>query len=242
MDRKLDVGGTLSQAFSVYGSQAGVLIPLALGLFLIVAVVNGLVAGTLILLPLGFAVSVAASTLYVGMVVTAVGDIQDGKRDYSVGDLVNSATPVILPLIGAGIVAGLLIGIGLILFVIPGLYLLTIWAVIGPAIVLERKGVFESFGRSHQLVKGDAWRVFGVILSVFVIVFVVRIALSALAVGIDDSAVVRIVLDWIGSSLTAPITAIVAAVIYFQLRGVKEGGEDVPPAVPPLVPPSEPAV
>lgn len=233
MDRKLDVGGTLSQAFSVYGSQAGVLIPLALGLFLIVAVVNGLVAGTLILLPLGFAVSVAASTLYVGMVVTAVGDMEDGKRDYSVGDLVNSASPVILPLIGAGIVAGLLIGIGIILFVIPGLYLLTIWAVIAPAIVLERKGVFESFSRSHQLVKGDAWRVFGVILSVFVIVFVVQIVLSAIAVGIADSAVVRIIFNWIGSSLTAPITAIVAAVIYFQLRGVKEGGQDAPPAVPP---------
>src|SRR5690349_7931724 len=243
MDRKLDVGGTLSQAFSVYGAQAGVLIPLALGLFLIVAIVNGLVAGTLILLPLGFAVSVAASTLYVGMVVTAVGDIEDGQRDYSIGDLVNSATPVILPLIGAGIVAGLLIGIGIVLFVIPGLYLLTIWAVIAPAIVLERKGVFESFTRSHQLVKGDGWRVFGVILSVFVIVFVVQIVLSAIAVGIADSAIVRIIFNWIGSSLTAPITAIVAAVIYFQLRGVKEGGApDVPttPAPPAVPPPTTP--
>ncbi|MDP9136408.1 MAG: hypothetical protein M3N56_16460 [Actinomycetota bacterium] len=228
MDRKLDVGGTLSQAFSIYGSQAGVLIPLALGLFLIVAVINGIAAGSLILLPIGLAVSIIAGTLYTGMVVTLVSDVQDGTRDYSVGDLVNSAKHVILPLIGAGLLAGIGIGIGFLLFVIPGLFLMTIWAVIAPVIVLERVGVLQAFGRSRELVRGDGWRVFGVIVSVVIIVFVVRAILGAIAVGIDDSAVARIIFDWIGSSLTAPITAIVAAVIYFHLKGVKEGGAPAP--------------
>ena len=228
MERKLDVGGTLSQAFSIYGSQAGVLIPLALGLFLIVAVVNGIAAGSLILLPIGLAVSIIAGTLYTGMVVTLVSDVQDGTRDYSVGDLVNSAKHVILPLIGAGLLAGLGIGIGFLLFIVPGLFLMTIWAVIAPVIVLERVGVMKAFGRSRELVRGDGWRVFGVIVSVVIIVIVVRAILGAIAVGIDDSAVARIIFDWIGSSLTAPISAIVAAVIYFHLKGVKEGG--APPA------------
>jgi hypothetical protein len=228
MDRKLDVGGTLSQAFSIYGSQAGVLIPLALGLFLIVAVVNGIVAGSLILLPIGLAVSVIAGTLYQGMVVTLVGDVQDGTRDYSVGDLVDSAKHVILPLIGAGLLAGIGISIGLLLFIVPGLILMTIWAVIAPVIVLERSGVMASFGRSRELVRGDGWRVFGVIILVFIIVAIVRAVLGALAVGIDDSLVARIVFDWIGSSLTAPIAGIVAAVIYFHLKGLKEGGAPAP--------------
>jgi hypothetical protein len=235
MERKLDVGGTLSQAFSIYGSLAGVFIPLALALFLIVAVINGIVAdgGSLILLPISFAVTVIAGTLYAGMVVTAVGDVQDGKRDFSVNDLASSASHVILPLIGAGILAGIGIGIGILLFVIPGLILMTIWAVIAPVIVLERSGVMAAFGRSRELVRGDGWRVFGVIVIVAIIVFVVRAILGAIAVGIDDSLVARIVFDWIGSSLTAPITAIVAAVIYFQLKGVKEAGT---PAAPPVEP------
>jgi hypothetical protein len=239
MDRKLDVGGTLSQAFSIYGSQAGVLIPLALVLFLVVAVINGIAAGSLILLPIGLAVSIIAGTLYTGMVVTAVGDMQDGQRDYSVGDLANSAKHVILPLIGAGLLAGIGIGIGFLLFVIPGLFLMTIWAVIAPVIVLERVGVLASFGRSRQLVRDNGWRVFGVIVSVVIIVFVVRMVLGAIAVGIDDSAVARIIFDWIGSSLTAPITAIVAAVIYFHLKTVKEGGAPAAPAAPaaPVDPP-----
>ena len=235
MDRKLDVGGTLSQAFSIYGSLAGVFIPLALALFLVVAVINGIVAdgGSLILLPISFAVTVIAGTLYAGMVVTAVGDVQDGKREFSVNDLASSASHVILPLIGAGILAGIGIGIGILLFVIPGLILMTIWAVIAPVIVLERVGVMASFGRSRELVRDNGWRVFGVIVSVAIIVFVVRAILGAIAVSIDDSLVARIIFDWIGSSLTAPITAIVAAVIYVHLKGIKEGGAPTPPPVEP---------
>jgi hypothetical protein len=191
-----------------------------------VAVINGILAdgGSLLLLPISFAVTVIAGTLYAGMVVTAVGDVQDGKREFSVNDLASSASHVILPLIGAGILAGIGIGIGILLFVIPGLILMTIWAVIAPVIVLERSGVMASFGRSRELVRDNGWRVFGVIVSVAIIVFVVRAILGAIAVGIDDSLVARIIFDWIGSSLTAPITAIVAAVIYFHLKGIKEGG------------------
>jgi hypothetical protein len=222
-DRKLDTADTIGQAFSIYGSQAGVLLPVAFALFLLVAVVNGLVAGELVLLPLTFFVTVIASTLYQGMVVELVHDVQDGRRDSSVGELVRSIAPVLLTLIGAGILAGLGIGIGFLLLIVPGLILATIWSVIAPSIVVERKGVFEAFGRSRELVRGNGWQVFGVILTVFVIVFVVRLLLGAIAAGIDDSTGVRIAFDLVASTLTAPISALVAAVLYFKLRALKEG-------------------
>jgi hypothetical protein len=59
------------------------------------------------------------------MVVGLVRDVQDGRRDSSVQDLIDAAWPVVLPLIGVGILAGIAIGIGFLLFVIPGLILLT---------------------------------------------------------------------------------------------------------------------
>ena len=46
----LDVGGTLSQVFSDYGAQAGTLLPIAFWLFLVVAIVYGLISGSLIML------------------------------------------------------------------------------------------------------------------------------------------------------------------------------------------------
>jgi hypothetical protein len=231
MNRKLDVGGTLSQAFSTYGAQAGVLLPVAFCLFLVVAVVNWLVSGSLILFPLGMAVSIVAGTLYQGMVVGLVSDVQDGRRDSSVEDLVRMAGPVILPLIGAGLLAGLAIGIGLILLLVPGLILLTIWAVIAPVIVVERTGVIEAFGRSRELVRGNGWQVFGVIFAVFAITVVVGIVLGALGTAISDTAAMRILFNVLASTVTAPIGALVAAVIYFRLRTVEPAG--APPVVPP---------
>ena len=64
MERTLDVGATLSEVFSTYRSQAGVLLPVAFWLFLVVAIVNGLISTNLALFPVALAVSVIAATLY----------------------------------------------------------------------------------------------------------------------------------------------------------------------------------
>jgi hypothetical protein len=220
MNRKLEIGSVLSEVFSIYGSQAGVLLPIAFWLFLLVAVVNGLIAGSLIMLAVALAVSTIASTLYQGTVVELVSDVQDGRRDSSVGDLLRSATPFILPLIGAGILAGLGIGIGLILLVVPGLFLATIWAVIAPVIVVERKGVFDAFGRSHELVRGNGWPVLGVIVITFVIVFVGSVVFGAIGEAISNGPLVRIVFSAIASTITAPVGALVASVLYFRLLAI----------------------
>jgi hypothetical protein len=244
MERKLDIGSTLNQAFSIYGSQAGVLLPVAFVVFLAVAVVAALLSAiSWALFPLVIAASLGGTYLYQGMVVTLVSDVQDGRRDSSVGDLFNSATPLILPLVGAGLLAGLGIALGFVLLVVPGLFLLTIWSVVAPVIVVERKGVLDAFGRSRELVRDNGWRVFGVIVLVFLIVIVARSVFGAIAIGIDDTVVLRIVFDVIASTFTAPIAALVASVLYFQLRAIKEEGgtppADTPPAVQP--PPTPPA-
>jgi len=243
MKNKLDVGATLSQVFSIYGSHAGVLLPIAFWLFLVVAIVNGLIGGSLIMLALALAVGTIAGTLYQGTVVELVSDVQDGRRDSSAGDLLRSAAPFVLPLIGAGILAGIGIGIGMLLLLVPGLILATIWAVIAPVIVVERAGVLHAFRRSHDLVRGNGLQVFGVIVVAFVIVLVGSLVFGAIAGGISNGPIVRIVFSAIASTITAPIGALVAAVLYFRLREF----EGTPPPVAaepatPAVPPAPPAI
>jgi hypothetical protein len=221
MNRKLDVGATLSQIFSIYGQQAGVLLPLAFGLYLLVAIVTGLFAGNFLLGLIAFGVGVIAATLYQGMVVSLVRDVQDGRRDSSVGQLVEETWPVVLPLIGAGILAAIGITIGLFILVIPGLILLTIWSVIAPVIVVERSGVIDAFGRSRALVKGNGWQVFGVIFLVFLITFIVSIVLGLIGAGISDTFAMRALFSLIASTLTAPIAALAASTIYFNLIALK---------------------
>jgi hypothetical protein len=246
MKNKLDVGGTLSEVFSTYRDNAGVLLPVAFWLFLVVAILNGIAESSPFLLLLASVVGIAAGTLYQGMVVNLVRDVQDGRRDFSAGELLSSATPFILPLIGAGILAGLGIGIGLILLIVPGLILLTIWAVIAPVIVVEKSGVFAAFGRSRELVRGNGWNVFGAIVVAFVIVIIGGLVFAAIAAAIADGPLLRIVFSALASTITAPISALVAAVIYFHLRGFEGTPEPAAPVTdapaPPTVPPAPPAL
>jgi hypothetical protein len=222
MNRKLDVGGTLSQIFSTYGDQAGVLLPVAFAIYLVVAVVNAILIGSFVLtLTLGLAVSIVAATLYQGMVVNLVKDIQDGRRDNSIQDLIDAAWPVVLSLIGAGILAGIAIGIGFLFLLVPGLILLTIWSVIAPVIVIERSGVMDAFGRSRKLVKGNGWQVFGVIFIVFLITAIAGIVLGAIGAAISGGFAVHLVVNLIASTLTAPIGALAASTIYFNLIAMK---------------------
>ncbi len=238
MERKLDVGATLRQVFRTYGDQAGALLPVAFCLYLIVAVVTALLAESFALFPLVFAVGVVAATLYQGMVVGLVKDVQDGRRDSSVGELVDATWPVVLPLIGAGLLSGIAIGIGMFLLVVPGLILLTIWAVIAPVIVVERSGVIAAFGRSRELVRGNGWQVFGVIFTVFVITAAVSLVLAVIGAAIAKGVGMRIVANLISSTITAPIGALAAATIYFGLLSVKDELQAQPAAVPLDPPPA----
>jgi hypothetical protein len=221
MEQRLDVGGTLREVFRIYRDQAGVLLPVAFWLFLVAAVVNGLTEDNLSLFWLPLIIGLAIGTLYQGMVVGLVQDVQDGRRDSSVGDLMRSALPVLGALIGAGILSGLGILVGFLLLVVPGLYLLTIWAVIAPAIVVERRGVFEAFGRSRELVKGQGWPVFGTIVVAYLLTIVATIVFGAIADNLADGPLLRIVFSALASTLTAPIGALVAAVLYFRLLAIK---------------------
>ena len=92
----------------------------------------------------------------------AVQDVRDGKIDSTIGELYSRVGPRLPALISAGVLAAIAIGIGFIL-IVPGLFLLTRWCLIVPAIVLEKKSAGDSFGRSNELVKGASWPVLGVI-------------------------------------------------------------------------------
>jgi hypothetical protein len=130
--------------------------------------------------------------------------------------------PYLWPVAVASILAGIAITIGLVLLIVPGLILITIWAVIIPVIVLERSGPLASFGRSQELVRGHGWHVFGTLVLVFVIMIVVNIVLAAIFAVLPLlwrnglSAVIT-------GTLIAPYLALVVTLIYYRLSGADSG-------------------
>jgi hypothetical protein len=243
MNAKLDTARVFERIFAIYRDQFTLLIPAALVVFVPVALISGIVyAGDVSILGslLVAAIATIATYWFQGMVVEAARDILDGRRDHTIGSLVQSATPVVGALIVAGILAGLGVGIGLLLLIVPGLFLLTIWAVIAPVIVIERKGALESFGRSRELVRGSGWQVFGVIVVLFLLTIIVGAVVQALANSISDSFAGYAIADLILRLLVSPLSALAAAVLFFELKALKgepvlgtDGGGQVEPGVEP---------
>jgi hypothetical protein len=217
MQGRLEVGAVIRRVFDIYVDQASVLMPAAAVVFVFTGIISALlVAASPGLAIVALVIILVATTLFTGMVVELVADVQDGRRDASPGQLLQAATPVLGQLIIVGIVAGIGIVIGFFLVIVPGLILLTVWSVAAPVVVLERPPGLRALGRSRELVRGNGWQVFGVILVLGVLVNITAgaIELAAESAGTGVGIVVRVVVG----VLTAPLLALAASVLYFDLR------------------------
>ena len=175
---------------------------------------------------LGSLVGIVAAFLLQATLVKAVQDVRDGRVDMSIGDTVRAATPFLAPVAGASILAGIAITIGLILIIVPGLFLITIWAVIVPVIVLEGSGVIASFGRSHQLVRGRGWHVFGTLVLTWIVLLVVNIVLGLIFSALPH-ALSNGLSSIISGTLVSPFIALVVTLVYYRLSGAPS--DPVPP-------------
>jgi hypothetical protein len=231
MNDSLDVGAVIRRVFDIYVDQAPVLLPAAAVVFVFTGILNELlVAAAPGLAIVALLISLVATTLFTGMIVELVADLQDGRRDSSVTGLLQAVTPVLGRLILVGIVAGLGVVIGFVLLIVPGLILITIWSVAAPVMVLERPSVFDALSRSRELVRGNGWQVFGVILvlDVLVVILGAGIELGASSAGAGAGIVARVIVG----VLAGPLSALAAAVLYFELRGARFAATPTAPAAP----------
>jgi hypothetical protein len=233
-------GDVIGEAWAHYKAHWRHLLPFALVVYLIL----GLVSLVLTLLLgwfgaiLGAFIGIIGVFWLQGALVEAVADIRDGRADLTMGQTFQRAQEHIGPLAIAGILAGLAVAVGLLLLIVPGLYLLTIWSVLIPVIVLERRAVMEAFGRSRELVSGYGWSAFGVIVLCFLILVGVSIVVSILTFWIGG-AFGEYVRSVISNTIGIPFLALALTNMYFRLRAEKEApaAATAEPTPPPEQPP-----
>jgi hypothetical protein len=211
--QRISPGSVISRIWQIYRDQTAVLVGTAAVLFALQLVVLLVLPGASIAIAILFW---ALNVLYQGMVVELVQDLEAGRRDHSVMDLLRSVEPVLLPLMGVSVLYAIGVALGFVFLIIPGLILLVIWSVVAPVTVLERPGVFAAFARSRQLVQGNGWAVFGVIVLLGLAVVVVSLAagLAAASLGSVGGALI----GWAVTAAVAPLGALSASVLYFALR------------------------
>jgi uncharacterized YccA/Bax inhibitor family protein len=148
--------GVIGEAWGIYKTHWRHLLTLSFVTYLVVAVLAALLAAILtwVGVLIGLILTLVAAFWLQAALVKAVEDVRDGRADMSLQETFQAAKPHLGAVIVAGILAGIAIAIGLVLLIAPGLYLLTIWSVIVPVIVLEGKSAGESFSRSRELVRG----------------------------------------------------------------------------------------
>ena len=221
----MTIGAVLEEAWTLFTRFFLRFFVIALVVFAVINVVYALVVtaidadndGAAILAIVSVATVVVGTTWLQGAFVYAVQDARDGSFDASLGEVFSRVSSSILPLLGAGLLAGVCIALGFVLLIVPGLILLTIWAVIAPVIVIERTPALEAFGRSRALVRGYGWTVFGIVL--------ITGLLSGLATTLLQGAfsfLPRFLEILVGSTIAqavvAPFSAIAIAITYFRLR------------------------
>jgi Membrane domain of glycerophosphoryl diester phosphodiesterase len=118
-------------------------------------------------------------------------------------------------LLALGIVQNVVIMLGLIAFVVPGLYVLSLWMVAMPAIVAERSTVGGALDRSAALTRERRWLVLGI----FALVAIPAI----LAVEILGALTGVFILTWLLEAALSTVLVSLTVVLYALLRGEKEG-------------------
>ena len=174
--------------------------------------------------------------LLVGTILNYVKAYADNSMGIDQHAVMIQGRKVALSLLGYSIVFGILIGLGLILLVLPGIFLYVPLSMGFVALVMENKSIKAAISRGFQLIKGEWWVTFGTLLGVGIVFGIISFAfqlpvlgyslmrelvvseeVSASGRGID---IVAALLTMVSAALTYLLYVVVmiaTALIYFDL-------------------------
>ena len=152
------------------------------------------------------------------------------KQHQDIARYIENVLPFILPIIGLSILEGIIIGLGLLAFLIPGIYLALAVSVAVQVLIVEHQGVMESMRRSFFLTRGKKLEILGYWLIIILIGFVVN-ELREMTAGminqLDAALQTKLILFYgiyyLVNILITPIGSCIFILIYFNLKIEKEG-------------------
>lgn len=179
----------------------------------------GLLVSTLIVLglyvtPVSFIACLGAlAALAKGLPVSVGGCLRSG-----IGALGAALGPIVASQLG--------ILLGLVLLVVPGIYLAVRWAFVVPSVAIDGARGADAVRRSSSLVQGRWWRVLGSLLVIEGLASAPTLLASAIGhlagrlSGLDAAALAG---DALGDVLGAPLAGVMLGLLYFDLRRAGAG-------------------
>jgi hypothetical protein len=242
----LGVGSIVGESFSILMRHFIAVVTLAFVPTLIGLVISGLLNGWDIVLgtseptftgaadiaPSLFLLSSIAQVVIYGVTTALLVQLAyDAKlaRSINLGRYVGPAMAAALPIGLLSIAMGVMIGIGLVALVVPGLWVYAVFSMMPAAVVIEKVG-FGGLGRSASLTKEYRWPIFGAIVLIgivnvaisFVAMFIVGFLESSVGGGVGGLVMSVLVLSAV-TAIGFGLSSIAVALIYARLREIKEG-------------------
>lgn len=239
--RPLSAGEILDVSFQLYRRHFGALatvalvcsgIPVLMSLFIESS--GGMLANFRLTL-VYYVIFTVLSSIATAATVFIVSESYLG-RPLGAWKALSRATPLLWQLIVCSILLAVLVGIGFILFVLPGLILAAGLILAFPALVLEPGATATgALARSWNLTRGSRLRIFGLLLTLLVLLYIPIVAIGAVAAlllpsssftGPGTTAVtglVAVAIAGVVQLLLYPLFYCVLTVAYYDLRVRKEG-------------------
>jgi hypothetical protein len=131
----------------------------------------------------------------------------------------------------AGLIANFIVLAGLLLLLVPGLYLFGRLVVLGPVVVAEnRRNPIDAIRRAFELTKGNGWAVLGLVVLVVVpgaivlqLVNIVFGIVFSLFAGQDVATLLRLIVTSATAAALTVLLLLLYAAIYRALAGTRSG-------------------
>jgi hypothetical protein len=140
------------------------------------------------------------------------------QRTPSLGNSLDRAVSRAVPLVFGSILLVLIVSLGMLLFVLPGIYWGVRLAFTLYAIALEDKGATEGLGYSWNLVRGRWWGVFWAFLAVGLIFGIAILMISFFVGGILGDTLGAAVVGNAAATAVAPILDVYTVLLFRSLQ------------------------
>jgi hypothetical protein len=165
------------------------------------------------------------SPLITAICIHALRSVAAGGRP-GAGRAFVSGFEAFTPIFFAVLLAALGIALGLVLLVIPGIYLFVRWFFVPQAVVIEGARGPDALRRSSAVVQGFWWRTLGLVVLVNLAAILPALVFTAPFAAIADStdkAVWALVGTICAETITAPFVALLSTLLYYDLRARRAG-------------------
>ena len=237
LDQTRDLSALLRDAIAIYRSHLGAF--LAAGAAVVIPVeliVGGIGLGQLTAAydsspgPAELIVPTAVSFLVVAPLITAI--CIHALRSVAAGEGARTGASIregfeaFTPLFPAILLMAAGVALGFAALVVPGIYLIVRWYFVPQAVVLDDERNVEALSRSSELTQGSWWRTFGILVVASLVAQIPAVLITIPFASVAESSdrqVYALVGEALTQSVAAPFVAIMATLLYYDLKARREG-------------------